>query len=162
MYTSCKIWKNPLKYQFLWVFFHSIGPTLAQTLPQRPHPRYFLADFQWNMLGDTININNLCCNPAVLEKCWLKPLKNCCFWTQFVHSEKGSLPATSKVKKIFFGRNNKSKLSAFRRFLFYQNICLDWVMNLFLSWVVFSVKKSVISSGNSCDWPYYHYCWRKL
>ena len=45
-------------------------------------------------------------------------------------------------KKIFFGRNNKSRSSGFRKFLFYQNIiCFDWVMNLFLSWVMFSVKK---------------------
>ena len=44
--------------------------------------------------------------------------------------------------KFFFGRNNKSRSSAFRKFLFYQNIiCFDWVMNIFLSWVMFSVKK---------------------
>ena len=31
---------------------------------------------------------------------------------------------------------------AFRKFLFYQNtICFDWVMNFFLSWVMFSAKK---------------------
>ena len=42
---------------------------------------------------------------------------------------------------FFFGRNNKSRSSAFRKFLFYQNICFDWVMNFFLSSVMFSVKK---------------------
>ena len=48
----------------------------------------------------------------------------------------------SKMKKNFFGRNNISRSSAFRKFLFYQNIiCFDWVMNLFLSWVMFSIKK---------------------
>ena len=47
---------------------------------------------------------------------------------------------TQDAKK-FFGRNKKSRSSAFRKFLFYQNICFDWVMNLFLSWVMFSVKK---------------------
>ena len=32
---------------------------------------------------------------------------------------------------------------AFRKFLFYQNIiCFDWVMNFFLSSVMFSVKVS--------------------
>ena len=30
----------------------------------------FLADFQYNMLGDLININDLCCNPVVLKKSW--------------------------------------------------------------------------------------------
>ena len=50
-------------------------------------------------------------------------------------------------KKNFFGRNNKSRSSAFRKFLFYQNIiCFDWVMNLFLSWVMFSVKKVSFSA----------------
>ena len=44
--------------------------------------------------------------------------------------------------KNFFGRNNKSRSSAFRKFLFYKNIiCFDWVMNLFLSRVMFSIKK---------------------
>ena len=28
-------------------------------------------------------------------------------------------------EKKFFGRNNKSRSSAFRKFLFYQNICFD-------------------------------------
>ena len=58
------------------------------------------------------------------------------FWTQFVmigHAQGG---------KFFFGRNNKSRLSALRAFSIYQNIiCFDWVMNLFLSWVMVSVKK---------------------
>ena len=45
-------------------------------------------------------------------------------------------------KTIFWGRNNKYRSSAFRNFLFYQNaICFGWVMNLFLSWLMFFVKK---------------------
>ena len=48
----------------------------------------------------------------------------------------------AKDEKIFFGRNNKNRSSAFIKFLFYQDtICFDWVMNLFLSSVMFSVKK---------------------
>ena len=40
-----------------------------------------------------------------------------------------------------FCQNTKNRSSAFRKFLFYQNITLfDWVMNLFLPWVMFSVK----------------------
>ena len=50
------------------LFFYNVGPTLAQILPQRYTHFTFLADFQWNMLGDTINSNNLCCNAAVLKK----------------------------------------------------------------------------------------------
>ena len=45
-------------------------------------------------------------------------------------------------KKSFLGRNNKNRYSAFRKFLFHQNIvCFDWIMNLFLSSVMFSAKK---------------------
>ena len=48
----------------------------------------------------------------------------------------------AKMENFFFGRNNKSRSLAFRKFLFYQNIIsFDWVMNLFLSCVMFSVKK---------------------
>ena len=68
----------------------------------------------------------------------VKPLKNCFFEPNF--TGKGSFWATPNG--IFFCcRNNKSRSSAFRKFLFYQNIvCFDWVMNLFLYWM-FSVKK---------------------
>ena len=46
------------------------------------------------------------------------------------------------MENFFFGRNNKSRSLAFRKFLFYQNIIsFDRVMNLFLSCVMFSVKK---------------------
>ena len=54
-------------------------------------------------------------------------------------------------KKFFFGRNNKSRSSAFRKYLFYQSIiCFDWVMNL-LSSVMFSVKK-VSSPAKTAVW----------
>ena len=45
-----------------WTYF---GPNFA---PKTTPTLVSLTDFQWNMLGDTININNLCCNPAVLKK----------------------------------------------------------------------------------------------
>ena len=49
------------------LFFHNIGPNLVQTLP-KDYTHFFFADFQCNMLEDSININNLCCNPVVLKK----------------------------------------------------------------------------------------------
>ena len=36
-------------------------------------------------------------------------------------------------EKYFHSRNNKNRSSAFRYFIFYQNICFDCFMNLFLS-----------------------------
>ena len=43
----------------VFLFFHSIGPNLAQILSQRPHPLYFFWLLSNEMLGDSININNL-------------------------------------------------------------------------------------------------------
>ena len=120
---------------------------MAQILPQRPHPLHFLlADFQWNMSGDSININNLCCNPAVLKK---KKLLKIAFLGP-ISTKKGHYGPHPKWKIIFFGKNNNSRSVAPRN-LFYQNIiCFGWVvMNLFLSWVMLFVKKSVISSAKT-------------
>ena len=70
VYLMQNMIKNPIEIPFS-LFFHNIGLTLAQIFPQKTTPTLlFLVDFQWNMLGDTININNLCCNPAVLKKSW--------------------------------------------------------------------------------------------
>ena len=44
-----------------WTYFH---PIFAKTVG------HIFADFQWNMLGDSININDLCCNPLVLKTNW--------------------------------------------------------------------------------------------
>ena len=69
--------KNPLKYQFIcffsqhWTYF---GPNFA---PKTTPTLLFLADFQWNILWDTINLNDLCCRSS--EKKLVKPLKNCFF-----------------------------------------------------------------------------------
>ena len=49
---------------------------------------------------------------------------------------------TQNEKQLYFSRNNKSRSSAFRNFLFYQSIiCFGWVMNLFLFCVMFFIKK---------------------
>ena len=72
------------------------------------------------------------------EKKLVKPLKNC-FFGPNLHRRGHYGP---RQDGIFSGRNNKSRWSTFRKFLFYQNIiCFDWVKNLFLSWVMLSVKK---------------------
>ena len=48
-------------------FFHNIGPN--STLCPKSHTCFpCFADFHYNMLGNSININNLCCNPVVLKK----------------------------------------------------------------------------------------------
>ena len=53
------------------------------------------------MLGDTTNINNLCCNPAVLKKKLVEPLKSCFFWNQFAQ-KRGHYGLRPRWKKKFF------------------------------------------------------------
>ena len=66
-----------------------------------------------------------------------------------------------KIKNNFFGKNNKSRSSAFKKVLFYQNIiCFDWVMNLFLSWVMLLSKKCHFSL-NSCAAIHFPFKWYK-
>ena len=84
---------------------------------------------------------------VAIQKFWkklVKPLKNY-----------GPLPIW---KNNIFGRNNKRRSSAFTKFLFYQNICFDWVMNLFLSWVMLFCQKSVISSVKTAMYRMLHNC----
>ena len=67
----------------LLFFFHNIGPNLAQILPQdHTHLASFSTGFQWNMLEDSININNCNWNPVVLKKNVVKPSKNYYFLAQ--------------------------------------------------------------------------------
>ena len=87
----------------------------------------FFADFQWNMLGDSINMNNLCLKKLV------KALKNCFSGPDL--NKNGVLICHTQNEKQFFDRNNKSRSSVFKNVLFYQNIiCFDWVIDFFLSW----------------------------
>ena len=89
------------------------------------------------------------------EKELVKSLKNC-FFRPNLH-RKGVIMGHALDGKIFFGRNNKSRSSAFRKFLFYQNIiCFDWIMNLFLSSSMFSVKK--VSFPSKTAVYYYSIC----
>ena len=87
------------------------------------------------------------------EKRFEKPLKNC-FFVPNLH-RKGVNMGHVQGEKTFFGRNNKSRSSAFGKFLSYQNIlCFDWVMNPFLSWVMFSVKKVSFPAKTAVNYIY--------
>ena len=76
MYTSSKISKKKNIEIPVSLFF---GTSMYQICPKfrsTDHTHFtFLAGFQWNMLGDSIDINNLSCNPEVLKKCWYNLLK---------------------------------------------------------------------------------------
>ena len=134
--------KNPHWKTSFFVFLHNIRPNLAQIFPKDHTNFAFFVWFPMKYVRGTININNLCCNPAVLEK--LIKLKNC--FLDPICTEKGSLWVTPKMEKNFFGRTNKSRSSAFRKFSFYQNIiCFVLVGSFSILSYVFC-QKSVISS----------------
>ena len=80
------------------------------------------------MLGNSINTSNLL-QSSISDKKLVKPQKKF-FFGRNLH-KKGVIIGHAQNGEKFFSRNNKSRSSAFRNFLFYQNICFDWVMNLF-------------------------------
>ena len=99
VYLMQNIKKSSLKYQFL-SFFTILDQILPKFCPKcYTHTSLFLADFQWNMLGDSININNLCCNPVVLKKKLVKPYNF--VWLSPICTKKGSLWATPKIENNF-------------------------------------------------------------
>ena len=124
----------------LSLFFYNTGSKLPQIWP-KDHTHFlfffFFADFQWNMLGDSININCLCCNTVILKK--KKKLVNC-FIGSNLHKKRVSTSQIHNEKQIF-GSYNKSRSSAFRKFLFYQKYHLAdlWIF-FYLEWC-FSSKK---------------------
>ena len=66
-YCPCKIWKKPIDNTSFFYFFHNTGLNLGKILPQDHTHFVFFAGFQWNKLGDSININNFNCNPEVMK-----------------------------------------------------------------------------------------------
>ena len=92
------------------------------------------------MVEDSININSFSCKLLVLKKKG-RTSKNSCFGHN-LHQKETSMGHAQNEKQFSFDRNNKSRSSAFRNFLFYQNIiCFGGVMNLFLFHVMFFIKK---------------------
>ena len=122
MYSSCNISKNH------WNKF----------LPQRPHPLYFfLTDFQWNMLGDSINITDLCCNPVVLKKVGKTSWK--LFFGPNLHKKGVIMGQTLNGKTIFFFLEiTKVDHHLLVTFYFIKILCFDWVMNF--KWCFFCQK----------------------
>ena len=137
MYSSYTTWKIQIDNASFFGFFYNNSP-LAQILPLKQHfAFYFLLIFN-KMLVDPTNNKNLCCNPAVLKKI-VKPQKLLLFGP--TGTKKCQYGPHPKWKTNFFGRNNKSSWSAFRNFLFYQNILTE-----FQIFGVFFFNKRVISS----------------
>ena len=117
--SLCKIWKNHWNTTFC--FLHNIGDLIWPNFCPKDHTCFTF--FGWFPIKYVrgYNINNLCCNPVYSsEKKLVKPLNNCFFWPN-LHRKEVIMGHAQNGKK-FFGKNNKSRSSAFRKFLFYQNI----------------------------------------
>ena len=97
--------KKTLKQQFLcffsqhWTYF---GPDFAL----KTTPTLLL------LAGDTININNLCCNPAVLKKVG-KTSSKLVFWTQF--AQKRGHYGHAQGGKNFFWQKYQKKIISFQK-----------------------------------------------
>ena len=106
------------------------------------------------MLEDTININNLCWNPAVLKKAGKTSEK---LFLDPICIEKGSLWTTPKMKKKFFLveiAKADHQLSESFYFIKISYILTElWIF--FLSSVMFSVKKVSFPASIATDLSQY-------
>ena len=114
-------------------FFYNIGPNLAQILPQG-HTNFVFAfaGFQWNILGDSININNFNC---------IKALKVPIFGPSLC-KKKGVSKGHTQNKGFFFSEMIKADHKLSKTFYFYQNItCFGWAMFFYFVVMFFFCEK---------------------
>ena len=119
VYLMQNMKKNPIEIP-VTLFFHNIGPNLTQILSQRPHPLYFLCLIS-SEICQGIQLILITC--VAIQEFWKKLVKRfkSSFFGPNLH-RKGVIMGNTQDGKIFFGRNNKSRSSVFRKFSFYQNI----------------------------------------
>ena len=103
----------------------------------------FSADFQWNMLKDSININNCNWNQVVSEKkCtkW-KTSKNYHFWGNF-HNNGVPMGQAQNKNTIFFSEITKPDQKLSETFYLTKISCVlaELLMSFYLVWC-FSAKK---------------------
>ena len=62
-----KYGKNPIDNASFFTFFTTLDLIWLEFAPRQNPMYFFFADFQWNMLEDSINIHNFICNTVVLK-----------------------------------------------------------------------------------------------
>ena len=113
-------------------------------------------DLIWNsfcpkdhtQLGDSININNLCCNPTARKKKIGKAIKRWAFLS-LIYTIKGWLWATPQIKNIFFSINKKRRSSAFRNFFIKTSYVLAELRNYVFYptvWIIISYSLNKLKS----------------
>ena len=133
-------------FNCFFTFFTTLDVIWPKLCPKTTPSLVFFAGFQWNMLVDSININNFNWNPLVPKK-FAKSSKNYHFLAQLV--QKWSLRGPQPQQNIFFCRNNKpdSKLSK----TFLSKCHMFWLSYECFFYFVWCFLLSVISNHNSCD-----------
>ena len=126
------------------VFFKFSFPNRATTSRSGNAKTFFISQSGKNFLSgkqlpDRDEVPN--CGLALVhsQKKVGKTSQKLFFWDQF--AQKGG-HLKIKWKTIFFG-GNKKQISFQKLFILLPNyyMCFDWVMNLFVSWVMFFVQK---------------------
>ena len=135
-------------------FFHNIWPKFPFDLiwpkfcPRTSPTLIFFAGFQWNMLGDLININNFNWNPIVLKNV-AKTSKKLHFFGSTCVRKWG--PCRPHPKQIIFLQKWQNQIISFQKPFILSELMFR------LSYECFSIlcdaflRRSVISSHNSCD-----------
>ena len=153
MYSSCKIWKKTIDNASFFAFSYHWTSNLAQILPLRPHSlSSFVLDFQWNMLGNSIDINSFCCNQLVPKKNLVKTSKNCFFGPNLQY--RGQHRPCPKWKTIFLAEITKADHQISETFYFIKisSVAELWIFFYFV-WCFFNQKKVISSSKTAFYWP---------
>ena len=122
--------KNLLIMPISLLFFTTLDLIWLKCFPKTTPILIFFAGFQWNMLGDSININNFNCTPIILKNFW--PLKITIFGPNLC--KKGvSMDHTQNKQTFFLTEMTKADHKLSKTFYFIKiSYFFDWVINVFL------------------------------
>ena len=125
--------KKPLlKCQFPCIFT-TLDLIWLKFCPKDQSHFAFFVYFQWNMFGNSININNLCCNLVVLKINWW----NLFFEPNFHKINRGHYRARPQWKTIFWAEMTKADHQLSETFYF-NKMTIFW-----LSYEPFSIMSDV-------------------
>ena len=141
-YPPCKIWKKTIDNGCFFFFFTTLDLIWLKFCPKTTPTLDFSADFQWNMLKDSININNCNWNQVVSEKkcAKCKTSRNYHFWGNFHNN--GVPMGHAQNKNNFFSEITKPDQKLSETFYLTKISCVlaELLMSFYLVWC-FSAKK---------------------
>ena len=141
-YPPCKIWKKTIDNGCFFFFFTTLDLIWLKFCPKTTPTLDFSADFQWNMLKDSININNCNWNQVVSEKkcAKCKTSRNYHFWGNFHNN--GVPMGHAQNKNNFFSEITKPDQKLSETFYLTKISCFlaELLMSFYFVWC-FSAKK---------------------